>query len=350
MSPQELDVIVRIASITLLLAAAHLWLRQETRIGTYLVPLALCLSGFLAGNTPEAILRPSGVLGHICYLLAGFAAVALWWFCLAVFDKSFRPRGIVLGIGLLWILVAAADRGLMGPAAADLGLSRLLVVIGLFMVGHLGWRLISDRPDDMVPERRGARVWVVIALAALLFADLAVDVIMGFDWQPRTFSVLQNAAVLVCTGWLLHLSLQGQAAPHPSPLPHPASSDGPAPSDDPLLVRLKHLIEMDRIYLRPDLSFDQLVQMIGAPDRTVRRLINQQLGFDHFRTFLNHYRVAEARRLLADPARANDKLIAIALDSGFASLATFNRVFKELENCAPSDYRRLSFRLTEARA
>lgn len=63
------------------------------------------------------------------------------------------------------------------------------------------------------------------------------------------------------------------------------------------------------------------------------------MGFDHFRSFLNHYRVMEACRLLADPRRSADKLIAIALDSGFASLPSFNRVFRATEARTPSEYR-----------
>lgn len=101
----ELDVILRVAGATLLILAAILrlgrggdWRGRADVI--VLVPLALCLCGFLAGNTPEAVLRLSGVAGRIGVLVAGYAAVFMWWFCLSVFDRRFRPRGLVLGLGL----------------------------------------------------------------------------------------------------------------------------------------------------------------------------------------------------------------------------------------------------------
>ena len=78
---------------------------------------------------------------------------------------------------------------------------------------------------------------------------------------------------------------------------------------------------------------------MGAPEKTVRQLVNHRLGHDHFRAFLNANRVAEARRRLADPAHAGDKLITIALDSGFASLASFNRAFQAIESRPPSAFR-----------
>lgn len=344
MTPGEIDVIVRVAGATLLLTvSAFLWMRGEPRTGLFFLPLAVCLSGFLAGNTPDAALRLGGPVGDAARMLSGFAAVFLWWFCLSVFDRTFRPRGLVLATGILWVGIAAMDRGLLGEALASKGLSWALITIGLGMVAHLAWRLIRDRPGDLIDERRSARVLVVLLLGGQLLADLLIDVVMGLDWQPRSFSIVQNAAVLVFTGWLLHLQVRP-----PDPLSAVVAQSGVAhaavvPPLSPEAVRLRErlrvLIEEERVHLDPDLAFDRFVALMGASDRTVRRLINQQLGHDHFRTFLNSHRLTEARRRLADPAHRHDKLISIAMDSGFASLASFNRVFHDAEACSPGAWR-----------
>ena len=340
MSPQEIDVIVRVAGATLLLAATVLSWRHDRRTGLYFLPLALCLCGFLAGNTPDAALRLSGPAGHLAYLLSGFGAVFLWGFCLSVFDRAFQPRGPVLALGVSWILVAAADRGLFGERLAQVGLSWLLVALGLGMVGHLSWRLIRDRPGDLIPRRRDARVLVVLLLGGQLLADLLVDVVMGFDWQPRAFSIVQNAGLLAFTGWLLALRLQpGEAVPGSASKAIAPHADAASTGTVRLTERLRVLMEVDQVHLDPTITFDRFVSLMGAPDRTVRRLINHQLGHDHFRTFLNAHRMAEARRRLADPAHRQDKLIAIAMDSGFASLASFNRVFHDAEGCSPGAWR-----------
>ncbi len=330
----QLDVIVRVAGATLLLLAAVTSRRRLAHAGRYFIPLALCLCGFLAGNTPVSDLRLGGPLGSLAVLLAGYAAVFLWWFCLAVFDASFRPRRGVLAIGMAWIVIASADRGLFGQRLADAGLSHVLVVIGLVMVGHLAWRLLQDREGDLVDRRRRARRAVVIALAGQLFADLAVDLVLGMAWQPQIFSILQNGALLAFTGWLLSLPAQGEGAAR-APARRPAAD----PADAPILARLRHVLEVDRAYLNADLTFAQVIAAVGAPEKSVRRVIHGELGHDHFRHLLNSYRVAEARRILADPARRGDKLIAVAMDSGFASLPSFNRVFRDLEGRTPSAFR-----------
>ena len=347
MTPQALDVIVRVAGATLLILAAVLAARRSDRGGAWIfIALAVCLCGFLAGNTPDAALRLSGLSGQVAILLSGYAAVFLWWYCLTVFDRRFRPRGLVLATGLVWIGIASADRGLFGPALAGQGLSWGLVGIGFAMVGHLGWRLARDFRGDLIDVRRRARVIVVALLAAQLLADLIVDVVLGLDWGPRGFTIVQNTALLVFTGWLLQLDARLHADAAPAPIPRiipaapagaPAGSPGPAATG--LAARLHQLIAVERVHLDGDLSLDRFVAMMGASERAVRQLINRELGHDHFRTFLNAHRMAEARRLLSDPARRDDKLIAIALDSGFASLPSFNRVFRETEACTPGAFR-----------
>ena len=238
MTPQEVDVIVRVAGATLLILAAIMAARRSDRRGAYVfIALAVCLCGFLAGNTPDAALRLSGPAGQVAGLLSGYAAVFLWWYCLTVFDHSFRPRGLVLATGVAWILIASADRGLFGPALADRGLSWGLVAIGFAMIGHLGWRLARDFRGDLIDIRRRSRVIVVVLLAAQLLADLVVDVVLGLDWGPRGFTIVQNTALLVFTGWLLQLDarLHADAAPDAGRQPAPAdpvASPAPAWSRD----------------------------------------------------------------------------------------------------------------------
>lgn len=337
MDLDQLDVIVRVAGAALLLFLAALLARdpRTRRLAVYFAPMAVCLAGFLGGNTPVGALRLTGVVGQVGTMLAGYAAVFMWWFCLASFDAAFRPRGPVLAVGLVWVAVASADRGLLGPALEGRGLSWLLIAIGLAMIAYLAWRLVRDREGDLLDARRRDRVLVVVLVAGQLLADFLVDLVMGLDWGPHGFAIVQNAAFLTFAAWL---ALRLLPAPPPMDAPIPAVL--PATGDEARLAeRLRVLVEVEKIHLESGLTFADFVRRLGAPERTVRQLINHRLGHDHFRAFLNGLRVAEARRLLADPARADDKLIAIALDSGFASLASFNRAFQAVEGRPPSAFR-----------
>lgn len=343
----QLDAAIRLGGITIILLLAWLLFRQRRKVGVpawLFAPMAICVSGFLIGNTPDHSLRLSGAPGAVAHFASGWTVVFLWWFCLACFDRQFGPRGGVLAVGLCWIALAGADRAIARPVPA---LSYTLVGLGFGIVAHLIWRLYAEREGDLIQKRYDARAMVALLLGGLLLIDLLVDLLFGFAWRPLSFAMAQNAAILGFSIWLAGqalgvrsgvLSFDGVALAGSRPLPVEAAIDDRM-VDDGLRQRLVTLIEVDRIHLDPDLTFAMFVQRMSAPERAVRKLVNHELGFDHFRSFLNHYRVMEARRLLADPRRSADKLIVIALDSGFASLPSFNRVFRAAEACTPGQYK-----------
>lgn len=348
MSPEQLDAALRVGAIAIILLLAWLLFRQRRTVGmpAYLFPpLALCLSGFLIGNTPLDPVRLSGTPGAVAHSLSGFSVVFLWWFCLSCFESRFRLRGGVLAVGMIWAVLAAMDRGLLGATVAKLGLTYALVGLGFGIVAHLVWRLWAERKGDLIESRRDARILVAVLLGGQLLIDLSADVLFGFAWRPLALSMAQNLALLGFGLWLTGsvLAVRPEVLTFGSaPVRAFAASrvaDEPGLADEALRRRLSVLIEQERVFLDPEIGFADFVRRMDAPERVVRRLVNHELGFDHFRTFLNHYRMAEARRLLADPGRQGDKLIALAFDSGFASLASFNRVFRASEGCTPSDYR-----------
>lgn len=350
---EQIDAALRAGAASICLLLAWLMLRHRRQLGLpslLFAPLAICLASFVLGNTPLVFAVPRGVPGDMAHGLSGFAVIFLWWFSLSCFDPRFRLKGGVLVTGIVWALIAAADRGLFGQALDQLGLSRVLVVLGFAIVGHLVWRLLAERQDDLIQRRHDARVLVAVLLGGMLFIDLAADALFGFDWRPLAFSMTQNAMILAFGLWLASklLTVRAEVLTFGAGVP-PASAALSANTGQnaALLRRLRDLIEVDRVHLDPELSFARFVELMGAPERTVRTLVNQQLGHDHFRAFLNHYRVIEACRLL-ETRRRDDKLIAIALDSGFASLASFNRAFRAIMDCTPSDYRSRAERVAEA--
>lgn len=343
----QLDLVIRIGSLSILFLLACLLLGQKRRVGLpalLFAPLAVCLAGFLLGNTPLVSFQPSGLLDTLANGASGFTVIFLWWFALSCFDSRFRLQGGVLMVGLAWAGIAAADRGLLGDRPAYAGLSHGLVVMGFGIVGHLVWRLLDERQGDFIKQRHNARVLVAVLLGGMLFIDLAADVLFGFDWRPLAFSMTQNAMILGFGMWLAGriLTVRDDALTFGvveagAIVPKPITEEAPLRTD-PLHARLRTLIDAERVHLDPELTFPKFVELMAAPERAVRTLINQQLGYDHFRAFLNTHRVMEARRLLEERSR-DDKLITIALDSGFASLASFNRVFRAMVGCTPSEYR-----------
>jgi AraC-like DNA-binding protein len=96
----------------------------------------------------------------------------------------------------------------------------------------------------------------------------------------------------------------------------------------------------NRAYARTGLSIRQLAEELKIPEHRLRALINSQLGYKNFSTFLNGYRIKEACDRLRDPREARIPVLTIALDAGFASIAPFNPAFRQSVGMTPTEYRR----------
>ncbi|NML65613.1 helix-turn-helix transcriptional regulator [Hymenobacter sp. RP-2-7] len=127
----------------------------------------------------------------------------------------------------------------------------------------------------------------------------------------------------------------------PIGLPPPAKTNPAPPAQlapelQALRTRLLALMAAEQPWLEPELTLAELAQRLRTNPSLLSKVINQGCG-QNFNDFVNGYRVAEARRKLADPHYRHYSLVGVALESGFNSKSTFNRVFKKLLGQAPSE-------------
>ena len=339
-----LDIVLRTAGASALLLTALALLRSAPRtvVARWFLPMAIGLSGFLGVNTAFDAAELPGAVWSVASFCSRMAVPALWLFCLVLFEGRVRAPTAALAVGAAWLVLVVIDKDYIAPAPAGIDYSRILIVFGTGLLLHAGRHVLRDLRGDLIETRRRARPVFALALLGLAAMDFAVDLLQGYGWRPASFLMLQNAAIAVLAVglalWLL------RADPWWAVVPMRAVTDLPQPVADPdpdaaILARLRAVMQDERPYLDPELTFAGFVARVGVPEPALRRVINHRLGHGHFRNFVNEYRVAEARRRLRDPASAGDKILAIALDSGFSSLASFNRAFKQATGCAPSEYR-----------
>jgi len=107
--------------------------------------------------------------------------------------------------------------------------------------------------------------------------------------------------------------------------------------DPDLKEKLLHYMETNRPYLKSDLKISELADSISVPNYQLSQLINDEFAVN-FYDFINKYRVDEAKKLLIEDSR-NFKILAIAFEVGFNSKATFNRVFKNLTDYTPTEFK-----------
>jgi AraC-like DNA-binding protein len=96
-------------------------------------------------------------------------------------------------------------------------------------------------------------------------------------------------------------------------------------------------MEREKPYLNQKLTIAQLAQQLDIPVHHLSQLLNEHLEQNFFE-FINNYRIEEVKKLNADPASSNLTLIGIAMESGFSSKSSFNRIFKQFTGKTPSEY------------
>lgn len=110
--------------------------------------------------------------------------------------------------------------------------------------------------------------------------------------------------------------------------------------DDTWMQPWKDKLEMaidEKIFLKADLTLSDLALQLGTNASLLSKVINGSYGLS-FNDFINQLRVKEAVRLMQHPQYMNFSLLAIALEAGFYSKATFNRAFKKFTGVNPSEY------------
>lgn len=94
----------------------------------------------------------------------------------------------------------------------------------------------------------------------------------------------------------------------------------------------------EKPFLDPEMTQAKLAEKLGVSSHHFSEVLNYNMD-QNFYNFINSYRILEAQELMKNPKHKEDKIIAIAFDSGFKSKSTFNRIFKNYTGITPSEYR-----------
>jgi AraC-like DNA-binding protein len=314
--------------------------------GRVLAALLVSLAFLSITILPDAQLLPKWL--RLSAMAAGVPNLGLlWWFCLALLHDHFRI-GAREWAGLIALAVVPAFY-LLEQVGIGAGLSATVHQLGsippALMIAHVVWIALAERGGDLVEPRRRVRLWLVFALLATLVVSLLTESLAN---QSLALILRYGLGVLpvqlALLFWLTRISpeqLQFKAAALVR-MGEPRID----PKDAALHRRLVQAIAEEQVYLRPGLTIEALAGLLKAPTHQLRHLINSGLGFRNFAAFLNGYRLDHAKAALADEERARETVLAIAYEAGFASLQSFNRVFKEVLGQTPTEFRAAALAVT----
>jgi AraC-like DNA-binding protein len=111
------------------------------------------------------------------------------------------------------------------------------------------------------------------------------------------------------------------------------------PEGNLILERLLQFMKLEKPYLEPELTLEQLAIKLSLRPKILSQVINELLNQNFF-DFVNRYRIEEAKKLLTHPKDKKITILEVLYEVGFNSKSSFNTLFKKHTGLTPSEFKR----------
>ena len=98
-------------------------------------------------------------------------------------------------------------------------------------------------------------------------------------------------------------------------------------------------MENEKPYLEDKLMLSDIASATDILHYKLTNIFNNRLKTNFF-NFVNSYRIEEVKEKFQNSKNDHFTILAIAFECGFSSKSSFNRIFKQMTNLTPSEYRK----------
>ncbi len=335
--------ILRIVSLTLLVfLALKLLVSRERNQGATL--MALFILGVIAHLLSPVLVddRQYHIFTYLVFTFSTTAPVFLWLLTRSIFDDIFSLRWshliylVLMGLVGLYTYLYRISRILEWHNTQPLPgllaeLIKLLPQLPSLVFGILALSvLFRSASGDLVDWRIRLRKYFILISTIILLSTVIVELGLKDSSAPG-LELLKLAVIAIAC------AVFGLTIDRAEPFRQKQKTEKAAPKvDSELLGQIKKSITEEQLFRDDKLTIRSLATTLKVHEYQLRRAINQGLGYRNFNQFLNHYRIEYAEQKLMT---SDDAVIRIAYEAGYASLAPFNRAFKEKYGIGPQAYR-----------
>lgn len=211
-------------------------------------------------------------------------------------------------------------------------LLELVLISHALIIAAQQWR------DDLVQERRYIRGGVITVSALYIFLVIISEELFKLQWTGLYLLQSAMAALLIISinFFIFRLrksSLFETVTDNVKPI-----SQIKTPSKE--LARIIMAMVEEKLYQTDGITISSFAKHLSIHEYKLRQLINGELNYRNFNDFLNFYRIKEVSEKLTQVDYVQTPVLTLALESGFRSLSSFNKVFKETHNITPTQYRK----------
>jgi AraC-like DNA-binding protein len=299
---------------------------------------------------PDAYQVHVGLLRIPLHIARNMTSGLLMILCHSLFqDEPKLPRWLAGAFALQVLMeVVGALRSTNGSEWQYDAFQMAPALLQLLFVGYALYWMLRGWRADLVAARRQLRWIFLLIVSTFMFCSILLERLLipwGDVGQFYVHLTLSTLLALLAVFALL-ATFGGREPAFIDPfregateaLPAAAKSVSAGAQDD-AIATVRRAFAEQHVYRDGDLTVASLAQKLAMPEYRLRKLIHEQLGYRNFNALLHEYRIAEACRDLADPAKNSLPILTIALTVGYNSINPFNRAFREAKGMTPSAFR-----------
>lgn len=207
-------------------------------------------------------------------------------------------------------------------------------------LGYAVWLIVLYAPTlkSSSREKRMNIVWIIILLAVIITGALAyifyyLGVTFLYNLIQIRFTIVVIVVLLLSYRYPFVLNIVKLEAYRDQYL----STQVSKLDIENILARLELLMENDQLFTDPALTKEKVAKLLHISSHQFSEIMNKHLA-KRFTVYLNEKRIDYASTLLIQ--KPDEKIISIALDSGFNTISNFNTTFKAIVKISPTEYRR----------
>ncbi|RHW74650.1 helix-turn-helix domain-containing protein [Colwellia sp. RSH04] len=322
-------------------------LRKQNPSIKLFILLMLCSCGYLLSSLiqPES----STVLAWFLQVTLNALPGVFWLVSLSVFgDHSILQRwqyvvaSLTMVVPLTTSLIEMIFAFSLQDYVAIYGLVKYgMLLLELVLISHALIISFKHWRDDLVQERRYIRGGVITISALYIIAVIVLEQLLHVEWAGLNIVINFLLAALVTAINFLLFQLKESSlfeTVNVSITEEIKSAESPKQSKE--LIKVVESMEQGKLYQQDGLTISGLAKHLGIHEYKLRNLINGELNYRNFNDFLNYYRIKEVTESLSSADFNHLPVLTLALESGFRSLSSFNKAFKNTHGITPTAYRK----------
>ncbi len=310
--------------------------RIRTRLK--IVAIGLLVSSMAYILNSSGFFPDEGMLETAIDFLSISTTIWAWVFAHELFERPIN-KNILIGASLaLFLLWGTANLPTDGRWLSF----DAIRITSLALIAHLMVIAMGGRADDLVEKRRLISTYLPLLIGLQVGGVLIFELLYGGQNNLPIASVVNAAFIfllVLCAGSALLIAEPEVLVERSYSPTKEYTTANLSPSETVLHEKLLAAMNEGQ-YRTPSLTIATLAAQLDTPEHRLRALINKQLGHRNFSSFLNGYRISEAKEKFADRALVDLPILTIAMDLGYGSLAPFNRAFRAETGQTPSDFRK----------